>query len=303
MKKIILITTIVICSYTMLFSSSNQNIGTTSAMFKPLVSPKVNSLGGAYATFTDADSLSVNPAGVAVAANKEISVAYTKWLVETNYSYLSLVLPIEKLGSFGLTVNYFNSGEIDEVDHTGNLTGETFSANGLLTSLIYSRSINEKISAGIAVKYVSQTIQKETASTPSLDLGSLFVLSEKLKIGVALQNLFGGIKFDIQEDKLPLVLKIGGSYKLLNTMTTAMDVNVASDNKMSVNFGVEYELKFSDFIIPIRAGYRSGIDALLGISLGAGIGYKDIVCLNLCWTPAVAELEQQTFNAGVNFKF
>lgn len=304
MKKVIItITTIGIYVITTLYSSTAQNVGTTSAMFKPIVSPKVNSLGGAYSTFTDADSLLVNPASIAQVEKKEISVAYTSWLVETNYSYLSIAIPVANIGSFGLAVNYFNAGNIDEVDLNGNLTGKTFTANGILTSLVYSRNITEKIATGIGLKYISQTIEKETATTPSLDIGTMFVLTEKLKLSVVLQNLFGGIKFISEESKLPLVIKMGGSYKIIDNLITAIDVNVLSDNNLSVGLGVEYSLNLNDIVIPLRAGYKTGIDALLGISLGAGVGYKDIVCVNICWTPAVADLEQQTFNAGISFKF
>lgn len=287
----------------MLFSSGAQKIGTTSAMFKPTVSPKVNSLGGAYSTFSDADSLLVNPAGISRVENKEISLAYTRWLVETSYGYLSFVIPVSNIGSFGFAVDYFDAGSMDRVDQNGSFTGEKFNSYGILSSLVYSRNINEKLSIGAGVKYITQTIDDKTASTPSLDLGTLFVINEKLKLAVVAQNLFGSVKFVNEEDKLPLVFKTGGSYKLTENLITAVDINVPSDNNLSVNAGVEYSLKFNDFVIPIRAGYKSGVEALLGISLGAGVVYKNIVCINFCWTPTIAELEQQTFNAGLNFKF
>lgn len=301
--KMITISVTVMTISTMLISAVAQNVGTTSAMFKPTVSPKVSSLGGAYSTFNDADSLLVNPAGIARVENKEVSFAYTRWLVETSYGYLSFAIPISNIGSFGLAVDYFDAGKMDKIDPSGNFENETFSANGILTSLVYSRNVNEKISVGAGIKYIIQTIDDKTASTPSLDLGTLFVLNEKLKLAVVVQNLFGSVKFINEEDKLPLVFKTGGSYKLTENLITAVDINVPSDNNLSVNAGVEYSLKFNDFVIPIRAGYKSGVDALIGISLGAGVGYKNIVYINFCWTPAVSELEQQTFNAGLNFKF
>jgi hypothetical protein len=124
-----------------------------------------------------------------------------------------------------------------------------------------------------------------------------------LKLAAAVQNLFGSIKFIEQEDKLPLVFKVGGSYQIINNLVSAIDVNLPTDNNVSVSLGVEYNIKLSDFVIPIRAGYNTATDALIGFSLGVGFGYKDTVGINLAWTPSVSDLEQQVLNAGVSFKF
>jgi hypothetical protein len=128
-------------------------------------------------------------------------------------------------------------------------------------------------------------------------------MNEKLKLAAAVQNLFGSIKFIEQEDKLPLVFKVGGSYKILDNLITAVDINLPSDNSANCGIGVEYNLGFKDFVIPIRAGYNTSTDALIGFSLGFGFGYKDTLSLNLAWTPSVSELNQHILNAGVSFKF
>jgi len=177
---------IILLSTTMF--AGNQNIGSTSAMFKVLLSPKVVSLGGAYSTFTDADSLVINPAGISLTETKEVSVSYTKWLVDTSYGYLSFCLPTE-VGSFGVSINYFTAGDMEEYDADGNPTNKTFTANGILTSLVYSRKITEKISLGIAGKFYSGTIEKEPTFSPSANVDSIVVLSEKFKLALGLQNL------------------------------------------------------------------------------------------------------------------
>jgi hypothetical protein len=115
--------------------------------------------------------------------------------------------------------------------------------------------------------------------------------------------LFGSIKFIEQEDKLPLVFKVGGSYKILDNLITAVDINLPSDNSLSCGVGVEYNLGFKDFVIPIRAGYNTSTDALIGFSLGFGFGYKDKLGINLAWTPSISELNQHVLTAGVSFKF
>ena len=297
-----MLTVIFILLFSTTIFAGNQNVGTTSAMFKVLLSPKVVSLGGAYSTFTDADSLSINPAGVSLATSKEVSFAYTKWLVDTSYGYISFVLPT-KIGGFGMSVNYFTAGDMDEYDTIGNPTNKTFTANGILSSLVYSRRLNEKFSVGISGKFYSEKIENEFTYSPSADIGGIALLNEKFKLGISVQNLFGSIKFIKQEDKLPLVFKVGGSYKILDNLITAVDINLPSDNSANCGIGVEYNLGFKDFVIPIRAGYNTSTDALIGFSLGFGFGYKDTLSLNLAWTPSVSELNQHILNAGVSFKF
>ena len=99
------------------------------------------------------------------------------------------------------------------------------------------------------------------------------------------------------------MFKIGGSYQIINNLVSAVDINLPTDNNVSVNVGIEYNIKLSDFVITIRVGYNSSTDALIGASLGIGFGYKDTVGINLAWTPSVSDLEQQILNAGVSFKF
>jgi len=305
MKKVIKAVKIVVVCVSLVsvvLFAGNKNVGTTSFMFKALISPKVVSLGGAYSTFTDADSLSINPAGVSLATSKEVSFAYTKWLVDTSYGYLSFVFPT-KIGGFGILVNYFTAGDIDEYDTSGNPTNKTFTANGVLSSLVYSRRLNEKISVGITGKFYSETIADSRAYSSSADIGGIVVLNEKLKLAAAVQNFFGSIKFIEQEDKLSLVFKVGGSYKILDNLITALDINLPSDNSLSCSIGVEYSIWFKDFVIPIRAGYNTSTDALIGFSLGFGFGYKDTIGINLAWTPSISELNQHILTAGVSFKF
>ncbi|MCX7957200.1 MAG: PorV/PorQ family protein [Endomicrobia bacterium] len=282
--------------------AGNQNVGTTSAMFKTLLNPKVVALGGAYLTFSDVDAISVNPAGLAKLEKIHLSLAYTSWLVDTNYNYLAFGMSAGSIGSFGLMINYFSSGNIEYTDINGP-SGGTYSANGLLASLVYSRAFGGQFSVGLAMKYISQTLEKESASTPSMDVGSIFELNEKIKFALSLQNLFGSIKFIEQEDKLPMVIKVASGFNFVNNLSTVLDISVPLDSNITVGFGIEYNIKISEFILPVRLGYRSGNDVLLGVNAGVGFGYKDIVCLNISWSPGLPELQQNSLNAGINFKF
>jgi hypothetical protein len=79
---------------------------------------------------------------------------------------------------------------------------------------------------------------------------------------------------------------------LLSTVLFAGSQNVGTTSCM-----------FKDFVIPIRAGYNTLTDALIGFSLGFGFGYKDTIGINLAWTPSISELNQHILTVGVSFKF
>lgn len=298
-KTIYIITSVLLININF---AASQNAGTTSSMFKVFVSPKIVSVGGAYGVVYDIDTALLNPAGIGGIQNKQVSLAYNSWLLGTSYSYVGFGLPFGKLGSLGVLINYFSSGDIEVTDIQGP-TGDKFSAYGINTSLVYSKVLIDKISIGCAFKYILESIEKESASTVSMDIGCIYELSENIKFGVSLQNLFGSIKFIKEEDPLPFVVRVTGGVSLIDNLSLLLDVGVPSDGVLGAGGGVEYVVSIKDVVIPLRVGYRSGTDAFLGVALGLGFGYKDIVGLNLSWLPGISELNQHTFNAGLSFKF
>ncbi len=197
----------------------------------------------------------------------------------------------------------FDSVEIQKTDSSGNELDEAYFATSLLLNISYAKNITEKISLGGSVKYIYETIETERASTFSLDIGGNAKLTERFVVGATVKNLFGEIKFIKQSDKLPLILKTGAAYNVLENFITLLDVTLAEDNPLNFAAGVEYKFLLNQFVIPVRTGYRTGVDAMAGFSLGLGFGIKDFISLDLSWAPSVSYLEQHTFNVSLGIKF
>ncbi|MEW5694271.1 MAG: hypothetical protein AB1765_13370 [Candidatus Hydrogenedentota bacterium] len=74
---------------------------------------------------------------------------------------------------------------------------------------------------GATVKYIQMKINNEKSTGIALDIGCLYKPTvENLTIGANIQNLGPKLKAFISEkDALPLNIKVGGAYKLLNKIS------------------------------------------------------------------------------------
>jgi len=130
-------------------------------------------------------------------------------------------------------------------------------------------------------------------------------VDEKMKIGLAVQNLGTKIEFVSESDPLPLNIKLGVGYKLLdNNLTLGLDINYPNDNNINFALGAEYIVKkIRGIILPLRVGYNTKATADLG-SPGVGVGLGIIVNkfdFDFAWVP-YGDLGQ-TYRLALKIKF
>jgi len=207
------------------------------------------------------EALRLNPAGLARINSTEVLFGHSRYLEGTEL----------RMNAFGLA------------QKVGEGTGATFSPNFFNLGLAYAHTFDNKISVGITLRLISETIADLSAFGFGIDAGVQYVTgpADNFKFGISLRNIgsrmsFGGqglsfptenpdgtLSYDITvnqrsaEFELPSVLNIGMSY----------DINVTKDNRITVlgNFtansfardqlgaGVEYSLK--DMFM-LRAAYK-----------------------------------------------
>jgi hypothetical protein len=129
---------------------------------------------------------------------------------------------------------------------------------------------------GANLKYISSNLDSETATAYALDVGAKKEISEKLEVGVAVQNLGTELKYVKDGDPLPLNLKVGGKYSVSN-ISLLVDLNQMNDTGFFTNVGAEYAKKMGDVDGAVRVGYNSnvkGIESANGLSAGLGMMYK-----------------------------
>jgi hypothetical protein len=289
-------------------AQSVSKTGTTAAAFLEIpVGAKAIGMGGAFVSVAnDASSLFWNPAGIASIEKYEAILSHTDWIVETNYDYAGLVIPLGSLGNVGLSFTSFtmNDMKVRTVEKPDG-TGEYFSAGDIAIGITYSRKLSDRFSIGITGKYIQQTIWHMSASAFALDAGTEFRtdLFGGMVIGASIYN-FGTpmqmsgrdtryyisvddtkmgtndqIPANVETDSwdLPLTFQIGVSTNVVNTenirLLIAADAIHPNNEYESMNFGME--ASFMDYVF-LRAGYQNAFmkESEGGLSFGVGINSK-----------------------------
>lgn len=312
--------------------------GSTAAPFLNIgIGPRAIAMGGAFiATADDVSSLYWNPAGAARMNKSGALFSHSKWFADINYNWAGSVINLGDAGVFGVSVTNLDYGDMELTtlsEYEG--TGGTFTANDMAIAITYAKNLTDRFSIGGNVKYISQNIWNSSASALAVDLGVLFHSDVYgLRIGATISNLgsdmqISGSDLNVQHDvnqtiygnndqilatlntdkwPLPLTFKIGAAMDVLDIenhkITVAADALHPSDNKESVNVGMEYLVLD---MIALRAGYKSLFldNTEEGLTLGFGLKYDFSPSLALFIDYAYQEFgilkDTQHFAIGVNF--
>jgi len=239
-------------------------------------------LGNAFVGIADdANCMSYNIAGVGIVKKQELQALYAKPFmgvenVELGFISLKYVGVIKGLGKIGIAVDQFNAG--------GLYTEFCYAAG--LADIIYKMQDGTEIYAGGKVKYLGHSYSYDeslksyaefygdsvvnTGSSKSgitLDLG-LIAKKDFITVGVAVENVTQpdlGIKY---EDKVPMLIRVGGSYfvpKQKLILSAEVDLRQQSYGENNMEFGLGGEYGVSKDIV-LRAGYSTK-----GITVGAGL--------------------------------
>jgi len=315
-----------------------SKVGSTAAPFLNIgIGPRAIAMGGAFvATANDVSSLYWNSAGAAKMNGSGALFAHSSWFADIKYNWAGAVIDLGDAGVFGASITSLDYGEMELTTlREPEGTGGTFGASDMAIALTYAKALTDRFSIGGTVKYISQNIWNSSASTVALDFGVLFHSDiAGLRIGATISNLGGDMRIsgkdlNVQHDvdqtifgnndqilatldtdnwPLPLTFKIGLAMDIIemenHVVTIAADALHPSDNKESVNVGMEYHL-FN--MIALRAGYKSLFldNTEEGLTLGFGLNYDftDSFGLSIDYAYQTFGLlnDTQHFSIGVNF--
>lgn len=284
---------------------SSDGVGTTAVNFLKFDgSARVASMGGIVCGVSnDVSSIYGNPAGIGLVENKEVSFMYGMLYEGMSYNNIGYVHPISGIGNFGIGVSYVSYGEFEGLDEYGNPTNN-FSPTDLAVIVSYAREFSG-INFGGNIKYISSKLVN-TATAIGIDLGLMKNLMEnKLSLGLVIQNLGTKIKYNTEEESLPMNIKVGAGYRIIENLLCGLDISLPNDNDLIISLGGEYGYKINDDIKAIgRLGYTTltkDIEGTIkGISLGLGTEYKNF-CFDYAFVP-YGELGQ-THRISLSVKF
>lgn len=264
-------------------------------------------MGDAYSVLASgAEAVFWNPAGVALADKREVSLTYLKWIFDTKQGAFSFATPVGSFGSVGIQLQYVDFGEIpeatwvspfkDDINFPG-LTGNTFHPFSYLVGLTYASRITDKFSTGISAKYAHESLYsgqavKAISSTGDTTMvntwgnGLIFDFGlnyntgfRSIRFAASMQNFGANVRFASEGEPVPMALRVGIAADLVGTdallmssedsrMGVAFDLFQPNDYAQQAHLGVEYVYGGT---VALRAGYKFNYDA---DGLTAGIGLQ-----------------------------
>ena len=291
--------TVIIFILTSSLWSQNPNLGTAGAQFLKIpISARAAAMGGAYTAMAqDAAAIFWNPAGIAKIEANSAHFSYMRWFDMFDVSAASYVHNLGDFGNMGIGVTVFSAEKMEittEVSPNG--TGRFYDAQDLALSLTYSRSLTDRFSAGISLKYINQRIWNETANGLAFDVGTQYQIDfQNLIIAMSMFNFgpdmrFTGPDLDVRYDfdpllqnrllpstlatedyALPLSFQFGLAFDIFSskfiTMRGSVDAVHLNDNDELINLGTELGLYDRLFL---RGGYKMTHDDQ-DYSFGVGV--------------------------------
>lgn len=264
-------------------------------------------MGGAYVSLADdANALHYNPAGLAFLAGHEAAFMHAEHSLGSSQEYAALAIkgPLGLLGEgsgAGLMINTVGFGSVQRTT-LSNARGaglDTFGARDWALAAGYARMLPwEWVSAGLAAKWIREELDDAGADSGAVDVGLMAELDKPLSVpvsvGAALQNMGPDLKRQSSSEPLPLNLRFGATWRVLQGTALALDLNQPSKGDMTVHVGAEY---VAAKIVALRVGYDGRNSADSGIAAGAGFILKSM-SVNYAFTPFGSLGDSHRFSMG-----
>ena len=247
------------------------------------------------ASVSGVEAMRINIAGLSRISKGELVIGNTRLYDGSTLGINSLGFATKagKNGAFGVSLVAMDFGEIKvTTNNQPEGTGGTYSPSFFNIGIGYAYTYENKISVGILVRAISETLPDVSASGIAIDAGVQYVSGDKdeFKLGIALRNIgspmeFGGEGLSFRTDapgsapnyeitvnsraedfELPSLLNIGVSYDFYFGETNFLRgiVNFTSNAFARDDIGVGAEFSFRDIVV-LRGAYKLALDAADGV--------------------------------------
>jgi hypothetical protein len=284
------------------FAGTGKRIATAGAteLLIP-VGARTTALSGAnMAGVSGVDALYWNPAGVALSdKTAEAMLSYQNWIGDINVSYLAATTNLGTLGNLGLSVKTLNFGDIMETTvENPEGTGLTFSPSYLTVGLTYSRKMTDRILFGTTAKVVSEKIMGSSASGIGFDFGLQYVSPVSgLKLGVALTNFGGNMKFEGSELEQRVVLPGTEAGTVLSSVAVP---TAKFEMPSQLKIGVSYDVALGESMgLDLMGSFVNNAYAFDQYIVGAEYDFNNMLFIRASYSLAYKEgLEDQGVENG-----
>lgn len=205
-----------------------------------------------------------NPAATPFLPDRVIAASYGLLSLERSLNTLSYSQAVHP--SAGFSVGILNAGvrKIDGRDADGFQTEEYFTSENQF-SFSFADKVSRYVSLGVGLKiYYYRLFEKVSSTNLGVDIGTLVRLTERLTLGIAVQDINSKYKWDTSNlygdqgnsttEKFPLLRKIGASYSL-SDYGGIISLELENSNSSTNIIRLGGEIDLSDQI-----SLRAGID-------------------------------------------
>jgi tetratricopeptide (TPR) repeat protein len=283
--KLFLVITLIIFNFNYLYSAYSG--GQPAEFLQFGASAKAMAMKSVYSISNDATAVYYNPAGLVQCDRKEVIALHTELFpnTQTIYDYIGFVYPTVKYGVFSVALNQLLSSGFEKIEIEYDPLSRdiikienkgTFEDRQIAFLVGYGKEVMEHVNVGVAMKYISRKLDVVSDTMIGFDISVLVIgvnyRFPKLNLAAGVKNLVK-TKMDT-EDELPIIFKLGGSYKFLrDRLTVGLDIEQNINAEMKWMIGTEYWLL--DFLA-IRIGFE-GLSYLKETTAGIGGRYQDYV--------------------------
>ncbi|MFI5348446.1 MAG: PorV/PorQ family protein [Elusimicrobiota bacterium] len=266
---------------------SSGAVGTSGSQFLLMdTSARGVAMGGAMTAVTnDSSSIYWNPAGLVHVPRLSTSLMHAQYVADITYEAASYAQRIDDTSVIGAGVRYLNGGSIRQTDVNAVGNG-TFSPYSFVAELgwgqaIYDLSDSEmELSMGVTARAIHTSLSQASANGYGGDFGvqsRFFASAMTYDLGLAIQNLGSGQRFDQVRDSMPTRIRFGGAVSPIKPLILSLEAIAPINDTPSGAFGVEYSLELER---GVTGAARAGINTQSYQSLGAasiinfGLGLK-----------------------------
>lgn len=297
--------------------------GTSAAEFLKLgADARGVAMGEAMAAVADdANAVYWNPAGLAAAARRHLSLTHSILFQSVFYDFLSYAHPVRPLvptrrreirpsglGTLAAAVLYLNAGELQEFDRFGTKTGGAFTPQDFAFIGGWGGALTDSLDLGVALKYIDSRI-KATARTGAVDAGARYRANLgpfPLTLAVNARNYGGRLKYREQADPLPASLRVAAAVRPASFWVVATEWVFPRDNDAYASFGSEMAVPLDlDLSVVLRGGWSgrtssADLEGMAGVSFGAGLG-MNAMRVDYAWVPFGLLGNTHRFTLGYRF--
>lgn len=287
--------------------------GTTGSEFLLMdTSARGIGMGGAFVAATnDASAIYWNPAGLSQVPRFSATFMHSRYVTDIAYSAAAAATRLNDTSVVGAGVRYLDGGTLERTDVNG-LTRGTFTPRSYVAEIGWAQAIYDlsdaemDIAVGVALKAIRSDFG-EIATGYASDYGlqaRFYTAAHTYDIGVAMQNLGVGQKFDKTRDSMPTRLRVGGGVRPIKPLLLTAEALAPINNAPHGAAGAEWTLE-SDQIakISLRGGFNSlTADSLgwaSGLTFGFGVGLSDL-SFDYAFVP-LGSLDAATHRVSLSF--